>query len=406
MRALNFVRGTVRVKLKCRYPERAVNICASRHVEFWDLSRDETGATMTVRIDGYRKLRAAASESGAFSVSPIRKNGVPFLLWRVRKRYVLLAGMVLCLLLVWVSSLFVWQIDVDGNETVPTAEILAVLKSLGVGVGSMTFSISQERISNEMLLRFPELCWITLNTYGSRIQVIVREATPKPEIRDTDVPTKVVAARTGIITDMFVVNGEPVVEVGSAVEAGEELVSGVMPDGRLVHGEAEIWARTLYEKSLSMPLETVNKNYTGRETTKTAIILGGNRINLYFTGGNPYANCDKIEENKVWRLGSAVLPVTVIRETYREYEPVEATIPLEDAVGILEVRLTAMMEDEIGDGYPLITDFAVLSDDSVVTVTLYAECVENISRQQVLTDEEIARAESAAESGPEEDMEP
>ena len=392
--AVNYVAGTVRVRLDCKYPERVINLCAGNNVDFWDLERAPDGAArMTVTIGGYAELRRVSRETGAFSIRVTRRRGVPFLLWRIRKRYALLVGMVLCLLAVTVSSFFVWQIDVTGNETVPTSEILAALRSLGVDIGTSTLAISQERISNRMLLLVPRLSWITLNTHGSRIEVMVREKILKPELYDPDVPTGVYAAKAGIIVRTVVTEGWKVAAQGDTVLPGDELVSAHVPvgAGSLVHAQAEIWARTWYEFSLQMPLENAKKTYTGATSTHTAIILGGKRINFYFSGGNPYAGCDKITMYTPVELpGGAVLPLTIVRDTFEEYTLTEGTLTVQEAERILSAQLLYRLEQTIGEGSVTSAAFETAEENGVVTVTLRAECLEQIGAERALTEAEIA----------------
>lgn len=391
---MNFVRGWARVELTCRYAERAVNICAGNHVEFWDLVRTESGAAqMSVSIPGYVKLRRVAAETGAFSVKIVRRSGVPFFLWRIRKRYALLIGLVLCLALTGLSSVFVWQIDVVGNETVPTSEILAALKNEGVDIGACVLNITEEQVANRMLLRIPELSFITLNNHGSRIEVICREKVLRPELYDREEPTGVFARKAGIISEITALEGWTKVKVGDAVDAGDELISAYVPIGTgfTTHASGRVLARTWYEMSLEMPLETVKKEYTGEKRTRTAIILGGKRINLYFLGGNPYTSCDKITTYNTLTLpGGAVLPVTIVRESYEAYERAPAELTVEEATQILSVKLLDLVEDEIGDGWIVSRELETESENGVVTVTLRAECVEEIGVERKLTEEEAA----------------
>ncbi len=379
MGAINLLRGSVRVCIKCRYPERAVNICAARHIDFRDMVRNEDGVTLTVSSSGYRKLCKASNDSGAFSVTAIKKSGMPFLLVRVKKRIFLLMGAVLCVMLVWVSSFFIWQIDVTGNDTVSSAEILAELRELGVYIGASTFSVSQPTISNEMLLRFPELCWITLNTHGSRIEVIVRETVPRPEIRNPDVPAMIVASKAGIITDMLVLNGEQTVAVGDAVDTGDILVSAVVNGTGLVHAEAEVWASTRCENTLSMPLSLKTKSYTGDSRTRFSVVIGGKRILLYPSGIVPFERYDKTISSDTWSVFGSPMPITVIKEVYTEYEADNCVLNVDSAIAILKAELLATLEDELGSGYAVDTQFVASNDNGVLTVTMYAECVEKIS---------------------------
>ena len=60
--------------------------------------------------------------------------------------------------------------------------------------------IKSEAISNDMLLKIPELSWIAVNISGSHADILVRERIPKPLIVDENAPTMVYAVKSGIIT--------------------------------------------------------------------------------------------------------------------------------------------------------------------------------------------------------------
>lgn len=393
MAVLNYLLGTVRVELRCKYSERAVNICAVNHVDFRDLVRGKDGAAeMTVGLSGYVTLRRVAKETGAFTVRLIRRRGAPFFLWRIRKRYVLLTGMAVCLMLIGLSTVYVWQIDVLGNVTVPTSEILAALRSEGVDIGTCVLDIPARKVENDMLLKVPKLSFITLNNHGSRLEVIVREEREKPELFDPDVPTAVRAKKGGIVVSVTAREGWTLVKPGDTVAAGDELISAYVPlgTGRTVHATGSVRARTWYELTASMPLQAVKKEYTGEKTVRRAIILGGKRINLYFSGGNPYRCCDKIIEYKAATLpGGAVMPLTLVRETYEEYEPSSGAVAPEDAERMLKAKLLYDLERRIGDGAVVTADYETAAGEGLLTVTLRAECVEEIAAEHILTDEEV-----------------
>lgn len=394
-RIMNFLRGWARVELRCKYSERAVNICARNHVEFWDLRRTEDGAAqMSVSMASYVKLRRVARDSGAFTVKIVGRSGAPFFLWRIRRRYALLAGLLLCVGLIGLSSVFVWQIDVVGNETVPTSKILAALRQEGVDIGTCVLDIVETKAANNMMLRVPELSFIALNNHGSRIEVVVREKVPVPELFDPEEPTGVYARKPGIVTEALALEGWPLVEPGDAVIAGDELISAHVPLGRgfTTHARGRVMARTWYELTLKMPLQTGRKVYTGESSSRFSVILGGKRINLYFMGGNPYAGCDKITEYDTLTLpGGAVLPVTLVRDRFDEYDIVPAVLDAEDAERILSARLMELLENEIGDGWIVSSETECQSGEGLVTVTLRAECVEEIGEERKLPENAPAR---------------
>ena len=391
--------GTSRVLVECPYPERLVNVCAQNDIEFWDLDRvSPTEVRITMHIGGYRSLAVLAPKAG-FEIRDIKKTGVPFFLWKLRKRYVLLVGVLAMFLTVWGLTLFVWEIDVYGNEKVPTQQILATLRELGVGIGAFGPTVSTEAISNDVLLRLPELSWIAVNVSGSHADVLVRERIPKPPILDEDAPVMVYAVKSGIITKMSVLEGKNTCKIGDTVQAGELLVTGIMDSRcsgrRTVHAMAEVYARTWYDLSAQITLITWHKTYTGEKQTKTALLLAGRRLNLYFYGGISFANYDKMTTENTLKLPTGnVLPIAIIKEKYDEYTVTEYRMSLLDAELILQQDLLDRLRAQLSGGEIVRTEFETSEADDVLTVTLHAECLEQIAAERPFTEQELLEAQT------------
>lgn len=83
-RLTNYMRGSVRVRVRCKYPERFVNICADGGVEFWDMERQEDDIVFTTHRRDYVYIRSRAKSSGYMVIS-VKKSGTAFFLWRLRK---------------------------------------------------------------------------------------------------------------------------------------------------------------------------------------------------------------------------------------------------------------------------------------------------------------------------------
>ena len=94
------------------------------------------------------------------------------------------------------SSLFIWRIDVTGNETLTTGQILRCLDECGVRPGTYWPALSNDLVRNDMILCLPELRWLTVNVHGSRAEVIVREKDPLPDITPDDTPVSIYASAT------------------------------------------------------------------------------------------------------------------------------------------------------------------------------------------------------------------
>ena len=313
----------------------------------------------------------------------LSKRGAPFFVWRFRKRYLFIAGFILFISVLYFFSLRIWDIEVIGNERVSEERILKNLRDIGISIGTPSSEIDSEFIENRMLLQIPELRWLAVNVRGSRAEVEVRERTDKVEVVDTRLPCNVVSSRAGIITKVVVLEGAAQVEKGDTVVEGQLLASGVVDTVvgmRLVHAMAKVEARTWYNFSAKIPVNISIKEYTGAETDKKSVILGGKRLNLYLDSSIPYEKCDKITERTQLSLPRGyVLPITWVSERYIEYESYEGQLDAEIAAEILRQCLRRRLEEEVSEGKIVRTDYYLGTDGIFYTMRLTAECLEDIA---------------------------
>ena len=84
--------------------------------------------TLRTTRRGLAQVRQAARQVGA-AATVRREQGAPLLARRLRRRYVLLAGLLLTVLLVLEGNFTIWEFQVSGNETVPDEVILRALRT-------------------------------------------------------------------------------------------------------------------------------------------------------------------------------------------------------------------------------------------------------------------------------------
>ena len=190
--------------------------------EIWILRRDEARAAQQIRMGG---CDCAVLERSGFSAV---FDG----LWKRPVLLILLAAAITAAILV---PKFVFFYEVEGNEAVPSAQILRELQELGVGFGTYGPSIKPQELKNQMLLRIPKLQWLTVQQSGMCARVVVRERPDKEPVLDRKAPTDVIAARAGVLTRVEAVAGNCLCVPGQAVASGELLVSAYTDFGFKTH---------------------------------------------------------------------------------------------------------------------------------------------------------------------------
>lgn len=381
-KGFSLITGVAKIRITGRKPERALNRLTEEDIKFKSLKRiSEDTIELAIRGMNYPAAEALCRRAG-FEITLLSKSGVPFFLRRFKKRYVLFFAPIISIVAAFYLSFFIWELEVTGNETVSKGEILAALEEAGVGIGTFGPGIDQEITRSLVLGDINKLSWLTVKLSGCRAQVVVRERTDRPEIIDEDMPTEVRSGKTGIIEKMNVYMGKPLVKAGDTVVLGQTIITGALDSRssgmRYVHAMGDVYARTWYEISASIPLEYTAKKYTGRNIEKKSVILGNIRLNLYFNAGISMASYDKITVTERLEIGGFHLPVSIEKSVYREYEPILCRTDAAYAEAVLKNRLLTRLDDIKDDGEIRMTRYEISNENGVLTVTLSAECLEQI----------------------------
>lgn len=382
----HLLRGEVTLRVHCAFPERMLNLCAARGIALWDVTwkgKEEFACRLSRR--DHRRLRRAVREMDC-DLEVEGRAGVPFFLGRMRRRKILAWGLGLCAAGLLLGSFFVLDFEVQGNSIVTEEEILRSLSKNGVTLGTFGLSVDSEDVRNHVLLDIPELSWIAVNVSGFRAHVQVRERVEVPPIVDRTTPANIVAERDGLVIRIQALEGHQLVLPGTTVEKGQLLISGVedldTTGAMILAGTGKVWARTWRELTVEMPLETVQKVYTGKTKNRFALVLGTKRIKFYGKGGSEGEMCDKIIKRTTLTLpGDLKLPVTWVQETWKPYTCETVDVTPTQAEEAARALLLAQLSEELGEEGTISS--AVCSSqekDGRLRVTLKAECVEQIGR--------------------------
>ena len=202
--------------------------------------------------------------------------------------------------------------------------------------------------------------WFTVNLHGSVADVIVTERVDPPEVIDNDVPYELYAAHSGIVVEMEVLQGQPLVQRGDFVTAGQVLVSGapedIQGDRRGIHALGSVRVRTAYCLTAQTPLTVHTTQPDGRARTRYALLIGKKRVNFMKSSSIPGTLCDKLYSVSVCAIPGLVrLPVALVRETVTPLKCADAKVQEKAARARLERALMGDLQARIGEDGEVIT---------------------------------------------------
>lgn len=169
-----YLKGYVRIRLTGYSPERFLNLCKAHHLTVWDLQNRGLAYEMNLTIGDFRKLAPLRRKTRAHLVVQER-HGLPFFLHRYRKRKMFAVGILLCISFLYVMSLYIWNIHIEGNESQTTEVILDYLEAEQVVHGMLKDEVDCKKIQSLIRIHFPDIIWVSARVRGTRLLIRVKE---------------------------------------------------------------------------------------------------------------------------------------------------------------------------------------------------------------------------------------
>lgn len=255
-----FLKGYVTVTAEGFFLEKFTNLCALNRVPFWCIKRE--GPVKLVgetTISGFKKMRHLAKKCGC-RVRLGNKKGAPFFLFRYRKRKTFIIGFLVFLAIIKITTLFIWRIEISGNNSGIEDEIVKQIYDMGYPIGTLKSKVDVNKLANLIMIGRRDLSWVGIDIEGTKMKVKVVEKVKIPEMIPKNIACDIIAGKPGLILEINTLEGTAKVKANDIVTTGQLLVSGVIEMKNLpekneyVHALADIKARVWYEKEKTLRL--------------------------------------------------------------------------------------------------------------------------------------------------------
>ena len=328
---------------------------------------------MNISIPGFRKIKSIVRRTGV-RVVITERAGLPFFLYRYRKRKIFFASAAGCLLLIFVLSRFVWSIDIQGNLTRTDETLLKFLSTKHVYGGMRLSEVDCPQIVKDIRKEYDDIIWVSASVEGTKLIVQVKENEDSNLAAETtgegtageetagegtaeekaEQPTDIVAERDCTITSLITRHGIPLVKEGSKVKKGDILVSGqvpVMNDSKEIQSyqyqqsDADIRGQAKVSYADSQSLTREKKNYQQSYRGEVYLRVSGYRFSL----GNmkkKTENCEIHQEEVQLKLSDSFpLPVAVGKRRMSPYKTETINCKKTEIQQILSRRFARYCDD-------------------------------------------------------------
>lgn len=336
---LNYIIGFVNITVEGFYIERFINNCINNGILLWKVKRkSSTILNANISIKDFKKIHSI-SRKNKCKININSKKGLPIIIHKYRKRKILALFVIPVILLIIISSRFIWNIEIIGGENINKEELLLQLKEEGIENGKLKSKVNVKNAINNIRLKRNDISWMSINMKGTNIIVKIAQADEKTTIVNSDECCNIVASKKGIIQKISADTGTILVKPGDLVEKGTVLIGGYMEgkytDTRYVHAKGKVTAKVWYTKSKKSKTTREITLETGKIENRYTIKINNFKINLYKRLPN-FENYDTIKEAKKIKLFSNFyLPIEIEKTQYIEKQNTKITYGKEELKDIL-----------------------------------------------------------------------
>ena len=386
-RIINYISGYLRIIVEGYYIERFINICRNKKYKMWNLKKNsDIKIALNIEIKDFREICKIAKKTQC-KVKIKTKRGLPFLIHKYKKRKIFVLFLILIIFLVFISSNFVWNIEIIEENGLEIENIMESINTAGLTIGKFKSNIDTKEIINKVRLERNDIAWMGIELKGTNAIVKLVKAEEKPEIVDEEEYCNIVSNKNGVITKINAQDGTSNVKVGDTVSEGDILINGWMEGKytgvRYVHAKGEIEARVWYTKKKTIQYNTTEKQSTGNEETNYGIKINNFKIN-FPKGVSKFKFYDTIEtEDKIKLFSNFYLPISVVKTTNQEYEEVKKIYTVEEAKSLGIQQLEGELENEIENKENIVNkNINTYENENSIDIYVTYEVLENIGTNE------------------------
>ena len=225
---LNTLKGYLKIRIIGYSPERFLNLCKNKEIRIWDLEAKGNDYEMLISVKDFLKLKPLLKKTQT-KLLIIERYGTPFFLHKYRKRKMFFAGIIVCCSIIFMLSKFIWNIEIIGNQSITDETMMEYLKLEEIHHGMRIKDVECEKIATEIRRDFGEIIWVSVSLEGTNLIINVKENTDTFQVSQLEEePSDIIADNDGIITEIIMRSGVPLVSKGAEVKNGDILVSGTV----------------------------------------------------------------------------------------------------------------------------------------------------------------------------------
>ena len=353
--------------------ERFLNLCAFHNILLWDIKMKEESYIIRMNAADLFLVRRIVKKTD-IKLKIVKRKGIYFKLKTMKYQKIFFFCLLCGFFLLWLSSHFLWKIEIRGNLYLSNLLVESFLKEEGISYGMPLRRIATEELEKKIRKKFFEITWTSISIDGTSLVIQIKENDALKIQEENQQPSNITAGKTGVVKDIFVRQGTALVKPGDMVQKGDILIRGEVEipaeDGsvkEIVSTSAKGDITMEYEIPIKekLLLEYDTKVYTGMEKRDYEFqlkekIIGRKRKS------SPFFLFDTIKEEITPSIVKKFIPsFSVYKMTYRDYFLQKEKYSLEEGEKILNKKFNKIIKSLEEKGVQIIEKNVKIRTNSV-----------------------------------------
>lgn len=368
----------VRVSLSGVNLNKIYRECKKKDIEMFNINRkDYKNIEFDIKAKN-KKLLKDIAKFQRYNYAEKQNFGHTKLLNFLKFRFGILIGIVFFVFINFVSSFFVWNIEIYGNQSVSNQEILNALSQNNIAVGKSVSNVTLQNIETNLTNSLDNISLCSVIKKGTTIIVNIKEKLATNSVEYINGNKDIVATTNMTIVEIKAQNGTILKKAGDSVKAGDVIVAGYIFDANgnkiSCNANASIKAKTWHTATEVYQNKVEKKTRTGNKISNAYITFFDMKFDVK-NNQNEFENFET-EQTTTLLSNNNFLPVYLNTTTFFETTSEMIFQNFEqDKSAVLE-RCQSLAYSKVQNGETVTKVFDVIEQeqDSFV-VTSYVEVV-------------------------------
>lgn len=393
---VRFLIGYVVISVSGENVELLINILLRRKISVWHIKRNSPGNVIfTMHADDFvRNIRSSARKAGC-EVKILKKRGIHFTYVRYRHRKTLVISGLVAIILIMLSGMTVWDIDIVCDDPLVAISAGQRLNEMGIKEGSLINTIDTKEAARELLVSDNTLSWVNIEKRGTILKVNLKLTEEHSKIIhevDESKACNIVALKDCVIYKVNLKAGNLLVSEGDTVTAGQVLVRGIGYENEFnnpdkgyeyesfdLHAKAQVLGIVWYSAEAEIAQNVTVMERTGNMNVSKSLVLFGRKIPIP-SMKDEYERSDAVYYEKYLPFyGGKKLPVGIATDI--EYETIlsEENLSYDQAVMYAKMFAQTEIDNMIpADSKIINTNVEYIEKNGKEYIEIKVACLENV----------------------------